>query len=96
MQLNKTLKDERIQKATDEAMATLQSNCVNGIDTTELLIDLDIASDVRSEITDKLDADKTNYEFCVVRRGNNQFTGRPESFTGETRGDKKYYKIRIF
>ena len=98
LELNVDAKEKRTKSAYNKALEEISTNLQNGEVYTELYIDKDIAPEVR----DRLDAEfekqgkENNFTWMVVRRSPNQFTGRMQSFTGETQGNTKYYKLKYY
>ena len=92
---NSKAKDGRVEEAYDQAMVEIKSNMDAGIRVTELYMDKDISAEVRKRI-DKEIVEGKQFVWCTVRRDTNQYTGRPQSFTGATVGDQKYYKLKYF
>lgn len=81
----------RIVNAIEKSITCIKANANKGIKITELIIDKDIASDVREELEKLVEG----IEFLVVRRSPNPYTGRMQSFTSEVIGDNKHYKVHI-
>jgi hypothetical protein len=93
LELNVNARKERIQTLFEENMKLIQKNLDKGIEATDLYIGKEFAYEVR-ELIDEATKGQ-NREWCVVKRGANQFTGRPESYTSETVGEEKHYKFRL-
>lgn len=91
IEVNKSAKDDRIKNSFDECVKWITANASQGIEETELMIDVDIAYDVR----DKLEAEVEGIRFMVVDRRPNQYTGQMQSFTGKTVGNIRYYKVKL-
>jgi hypothetical protein len=91
IEINKGNTEARVQSAFDECVKWIQANAAQGIDTTELMIDKDIAADVR----DRLEKEVEGIHFCIVDRRPNPFTYRIEHFTSKTVGNIRYYKVKI-
>ena len=72
-------------------MTEIKSNLKLGIRKNDLYIDNDIASEVRGLISKEIEG--KNFYWGVVRRGNNPYTGKPESFTGEVIGNERHYLL---
>lgn len=96
LELNKDARKIQIQTAFEESMKTIERNLASGKKETELYLDKEIASDVRSLIDAKIKELKKEEQFtwAIVRTGNNQFTGKVEHFTGMLVGDQRYYKLK--
>ena len=93
--INKDIQSSLIKDQADQVISNIVNNANNGIEITEVFLPKDIASGIRDEIERQLDESKTNYDFLVVDRRPNEFTGRMGYFTGKTIGNQKYYKIKI-
>lgn len=92
---NANAKSQRIDSAYNDAVEKIKANMAAGVRDTELYIDKDIASDVRERLDENIVTGK-QFTWATVRRGVNQFTGRAESFTSDTFGNERYYKLRYF
>ena len=93
--VNADARQTEINEQVERAVSEIQENAKNGVQSTEFYFPKHIGSSIKSELSKKLDESGTNYHWCVVKRGNNQYTGRPESFTTDTVGDEKRCKIQI-
>ena len=91
---NANAREERIKNEVEFQLKKIQENLSKGLRDTELYIDREIASDVREGIENELKG--KNFDFCIVNRGFNQYTGKPQSYSSMTVGDQKYYKIRYY
>lgn len=89
---NSNKQKERIQQVFESVMKDIQNNMSNGIRETEIYIPKEISGDVKDMINE-VTKDK-DFIWMTVRRGHNQYTGRPESYIGMTIGDNKYYKLK--
>jgi hypothetical protein len=89
--LNKSVREETINKLFERQIQAIQSNLAKGERTTELYIDKEFSSEVR----DKLEVafEGKDLSFQIVRRSPNEYTGRMQHFTSELRGDERYYKV---
>ncbi len=93
--VDQSIRNNRIEETAKDCLECIQGNALLGVHTTDLFIDKEIAGDVKEEIVRQLNESKTTYEFLIVARGFNQYTGKPQSYTSETIGTEKHYKIRI-
>lgn len=80
---------DRVQSVSTQILNDIKNNMSKGIRETEMYIPKEILYDV-TEIIEKETGDKFSWE--VVKRGSNQYTGRPESYTGMSMGDGTFYK----
>jgi len=94
--VNTSARENRVKEMANECLESIKQNALKGNSITELYIEKEIASEVRKEIERRLDESKTSYEFLVVYHDVNQYTGKPQSFTGKTIGNERYYKIKIY
>jgi len=88
---NADAREQRIEELVKVNLAKIQYNLSKGLRDTELYIDKEVAFEVKDRIENEL---PSNFEFCVVNRGFNQYTGKPVSYLSMTVGDDKYYKVR--
>ena len=93
--IDQDARQNEINAHVERAVREIQENAQNGNNTTELYFPKHIGSSIKTELSKRLEASSTNYYWCVVKHGNNQYTGRPESFTTDTVGDEKRCKVRI-
>ena len=93
--VNKQANKQRVNNEANRIIAEISENAEQGIDTTEVYCPLDISTDVKIDIQNKLDQGGTVYTFMVVNRRPNPITGQIQCFSGEVIGDQKRYKIRI-
>tara|TARA_R110000772_G_C13310268_1_gene440057 strand:+ start:9977 stop:10282 length:306 start_codon:yes stop_codon:yes gene_type:complete len=98
LELNVDAKEGRTKTAYDNALESISNNLQNGEVYTELYIDKHIAAEVRDRLNAefKKQGKENNFTWMVVRRSPNEFTGRMQSFTGETQGNTKYYKLKYY
>lgn len=95
IEINTNKLQTKINERVSELIKQIQNNASNGKSITHLYIEKEIAYDVKSELEKQLKESGTNYDFMIVKRGFNKFTGRPESYISETIDNDKYYQIRI-
>ena len=86
----------RIESEAKNCIDVISSNAKKGINVTELYVSLDIHSDIRSHITSELKKSGTNFDFLIVDRRPNEFTGKMMSFSGKTVGQERYWKVKIY
>lgn len=80
---------DMVQSVSTQILNDIKNNMSKGIRETEMYIPKEILYDV-TEIIEKETGNKFSWE--VVKRGSNQYTGRPESYTGMNMGDGTFYK----
>lgn len=80
---------DMVQSVSTKILNDIKNNMSKGIRETEMYIPKEILYDV-TEIIEKETGNKFSWE--VVKRGSNQYTGRPESYTGMNMGDGTFYK----
>lgn len=80
---------ERVQSVAQGILNEIQNNMSKGIRETEMYIPKEILYDV-CDIIEKETGDK--FGWVVVKRDFNQYTGKPQSFTGMSMGDGTFYK----
>ena len=93
--VNALERDKAINKAVTEAISEIKLNTVNGVSVTEFYFPKEIGSTVKSKVSELLTDSKTRFNWCVVRTGTNQYTGRIEHFISETIGDTRRFKLKI-
>jgi hypothetical protein len=89
--LNTSARETTINNLFEQQIQSIQSNLARGERTTELYIDKEFAGEVRDKLEKAFEG--KNLWFQTVRRSPNEYTGRMQSFTGELRGDDRYYKV---
>ena len=80
----------RINFVSGQILSDIKENMLKGIRETEMYIPKDILYDV-CEVIER-ETGMEGFGWMVVKRGHNQYTGRPESFTGMSMGDGTFYK----
>lgn len=86
---NQEVKNDRISEVSKKILNDIQTNMSKGIRETEMYIPKEILYDV-CEIIEKETGSK--FDWMVVKRDYNQYTGKPQSFTGMSMGDGTFYK----
>lgn len=92
LKFNNQMQTERVQQVFNRIMKSIQSNLSNGKRLTEIYIDKEIAGEVKDKIVEAIKG--MNFEWLVVNRGVNQYTGKPVAYISMTVGDEKYYKLK--
>lgn len=95
IKVNQNARVDFINQEVKRIISEIEDNAQKGIPITEIFTPLNTAQDVRRQISKTFDGDGTDYEWMIVRRGNNPYTGRVQYFSGETLGDTKRYKLKI-
>ena len=85
---------ERIKEVFESVMKQIQTNMSNGIRETEIYLPKEISSDVRDLIDEQIKG--KDFNWMVVGRGYNQYTGKPVSYISETIGNERYYKLKYY
>ena len=83
---------ERIKEVFESVMKQIQTNMSNGIRETEIYLPKEISSDVRDLIDEQIKG--KDFNWMVVGRGYNQYTGKPVSYISEIIGNERYYKLK--
>ena len=86
---------QRINECATNAIKEATKNAEAGISKTDLYFPKDISYAVRDTLEEMLKASNTRYDWNIVARGSNQFTGRPESYISESIGDDRHYQLQI-
>ena len=94
--VNTLERDKAINKAVTEAISEIKLNAVNGKAVTEFYFPKEIGSTVKAKVGELLDESKTNYSWCIVKKGTNPYSGKIDNFTTDTIGDSKYCKLKIY
>lgn len=85
---------ERIKEVFESVMKQIQTNMSNGIRETEIYLPKEISSDVRDLIDEQIKG--KDFNWMVVGRGYNQYTGKPVSYISEIIGNERYYKLKYY
>lgn len=96
LELNTEVKDRRISNAHDSIMNEISNNLESGRTTTEIYIDKDIASAVRSLILESIkeSGKQENFTWATLRTERNHLGhGRMMYFISETVGDQKHFRL---
>jgi len=96
IEVNTNKREEEINQLATESVNAISENAKNGRAITELSFDKEIGGDVRREIEKRLDADGTQYDWLTMYKSPNPYTGVNQYFTGQTIGNTKYYKLKIY
>lgn len=90
--LNTEKRESQIQTLTDSILKLIKYNLSNGLRITEIEIPKEFAGDVKDKIDEVIKG--KDFEWMIVRRGNNPYTGKVQHFISETIGEVKYYKLK--
>jgi len=93
--VNTDAREMQINAEVKSCIEQIQNNAKQGISTTELYVPKHIGGEVRSRISKLLEESGTRYDWRTVKRSPNEYTGAMQSFSSDTIGDEKYYKLAI-
>ena len=93
IKVNKEAGFNKAQKNANQMYEIISANAAEGRDRTELMFDNSIYSETLELLEKKLEG--TSYDWVVIRRAPNQFTGRMNHFSSERIGDNRRRVIRI-
>jgi hypothetical protein len=85
-----------IAKEVEKCILLIKNNAEQGISATDLYVPKHVSSEIRTELEKQLTASGTDFEFQIVRRSPNEFTGKMQYFTSEILGNTRRYKLQIF
>lgn len=91
IEVNEKAKTDSVKSWFEKSVAAINKNAEKGSRTTDLLIPKEIAADVR----ERLEEEVKGLNFAIVAKRPNPYTGRMDYFTGETRGENRFYKVTI-
>ena len=80
---------KRINFVSGQILSDIKENMSKGIRETEMYIPKDILYDVTKIIEEQTG---NSFGWVVVKRDYNQYTGKPQTFTGVSMGDGTFYK----
>ena len=80
---------DMVQSVSTQILNDIKNNMSKGIRETEMYIPKEILYDV-TEIIEKETGN--DFSWSVVKRDFNQYTGKPQTFTGMSMGDGTFYK----
>jgi type I site-specific restriction-modification system R (restriction) subunit len=86
---------QRINEHATNAIKEATKNAEAGISKTDVIVPKDISYAVRDLLEEMLKASNTKFTWNVVARGNNEYTGRPQSYISESVGDDRRYQLQI-
>ncbi len=81
---------EKIKEVSSKILNDIKNNMSKGVRDTEMYIPKDIKSEVVEIIEKEIAAQ--NFNWVIVQRGSNPYTGKPQSFTGVSMSDGTMYK----
>lgn len=84
-----------IDHYVDKAIGLIEVNASSGKAVTELSFPKEFAGAIRDEIEKRLTESGTKYDFMIMDRRPNPYTGRMEQFSGITIGEDRHYKIKV-
>lgn len=88
--------NDLVAKEVERCILLIKNNAEQGMSATDLYVPKHVSGNVREELEKQLSASGTRFEFQIVRRSPNEFTGKMQHFTSETIGDTRRYKLQIF
>lgn len=94
LKFNNQIQTERVEQVFNRIMKSIQSNLSNGKRITEIYIDKEIAGEVKDKIVEAIKG--MNFEWLIVNRGVNEYTGKPVSYISMSVGNEKYYKLKYY
>ena len=86
---------QRVNECATNAIKEATKNAEAGISKTDIYVPKDISYAVRDVLEEMLKASNTRFTWNVVARGNNQYTGKPQSYISESIGDDRHYQLQI-
>lgn len=92
LKFNNQIQNQRIEQEFNRVMKSIERNLSNGKRITEIYIEKEISGEVKDKIIEAIKG--KNFEWMVVNRGVNQYTGKPVAYIGMTVGDERYYKLK--
>jgi hypothetical protein len=93
LKFNKSAEESKIEKYFTFAMDEIESNLLQGKRVTNLSFPIEIASEVRKLIDERL-KDKS-FNWLVAYKGINQL-GKEVNFISNTIGDEKHFRLNYF
>ena len=93
IKVNKEVAFNKAEKNANQMYEMISRNAEEGRDRTELMFDTSIYSETLELLEKKLEG--TSYDWVIIRRAPNQFTGRVNHFSSETIGDVRRRVIQI-
>jgi hypothetical protein len=93
IKVNKEVALSKAEKNANQMYEMISRNAEEGKDCTELMFDNSIYSETLEFLEKKLEG--TSYDWNIVRRAPNQFTGRMNHFSSERIGDNRRRVIQI-
>lgn len=93
IKVNKEVAFNKAEKNANQMYEMISRNAEEGKDRTELMFDVSIYSETLELLEKKLEG--TSYDWVIIRRAPNQFTGRINHFSSETIGDVRRRVIQI-
>ena len=93
IKVNKEVAFNKAEKNANQMYEMISRNAEEGRDRTELMFDTSIYSETLELLEKKLEG--TSYDWVIIRRSPNQFTGRMNHFSSERIGDIRRRVIQI-
>jgi len=93
IKVNKEVAFNKAEKNANQMYEMISRNAEEGRDRTELMFDTSIYSETLELLEKKLEG--TSYDWVIIMRSPNQFTGRINHFSSEIIGDVRRRVIQI-
>lgn len=91
---NQEKREKEINNSVDSILSQIQKNLSNGIRVIEICIPKEFANEVKEKVDEVIKG--KNFEWMIVRRENNPYTGKVQHFLSETIGHEKHYKLKYY
>jgi hypothetical protein len=95
IEVNKDAQEKMVNETATSLIKQITRNAEGGNPCTDLYIPKHLHYAVRDRLEEMLKVSNTKFTWLVVKRGNNQYTGRPESYHSETIDDEVRRRIYI-
>ena len=93
--VNKDARENLINETATSLIKQITRNAEGGNPCTDLFIPKHIHFEVRDLLEEMLKTSNTRFTWLVVKRGHNQYTGKPESYHSETIDDEVRRRLYI-
>ena len=95
IKVNTDVQEKQINELATDFIKQITRNAEGGNPCTDLHIPKHLHYAVRDKLEEMLKMSNTKFTWLVVKRGTNQYTGRPESYQSDTNGDEVRRRIYI-
>ena len=96
IKVNTDAQEKQINEVATTLIKQITRNAEGGNPSTDLMIPKHIHYEVRDKLEEMLKMSNTRFSWLVVKRGYNEYTGRPMDLLTETIGDEKHRRIYIY